>query len=85
MKAFRLLLLVVLAFAVVVAFLVRRRAAETGEDYAAAFESVLADMTRLRTTAGEQLQRAMQDGWLAAARREQEVDEDLAAAGGGAA
>jgi hypothetical protein len=81
MKASRLLLLGVLALIAVIAFLVRQRSDETGEDYAAAARGLMADASRARDEAYSQVQRALQDGRLAALRREDTVEQDLAVAG----
>ena len=81
MKASRLLLLGVLALIAVIAFLVRQRSDETGEDYAAAARGLMADASRARDEAYSQVQRALQDGRLAAFRREDTVEQDLAVAG----
>jgi hypothetical protein len=80
-KASRLLLWGLLGLVAVVAYLVRQRSAETGEDYATAARGLLADASRARDEAYSQVQRAVQDGRLAAVRREETVEQDLAAAG----
>jgi hypothetical protein len=85
MKASRLLLLVVLGLVAVIAYLVRQRSAETGEDYATAARGLMADASRARNEAYAQMQRAVQDGRLAAFRREEAIDQDLVAAGDRAA
>lgn len=81
MRASRLLLLGLLALVAVVAYLVRQRSAETGEDYATAARGLMADASRARNQAYAQVQRAVQDGRLAAFRREEALEQDLAAAG----
>jgi hypothetical protein len=81
MKASRLLFLGLLALFAVIAYLVRQRSDETGEDYATAARGLLADASRARDEACSQVQRAVQDGRLAAFRREEAVEQDLAAAG----
>ena len=81
MKASRLLFLGLLALFAVIAYLVRQRSDETGEDYATAARGLLADASRARDEAYSQVQRAVQDGRLAAFRREEAVEQDLAAAG----
>jgi|NGEPerStandDraft_6_1074524.scaffolds.fasta_scaffold703613_2 hypothetical protein len=81
MKTSRLLLLGLLALAAVVAYLVRQRSAETGEDYATAARGLMTDASRARNEAYAQVQRAVQDGRLAAFRREETLEQDLAAAG----
>lgn len=85
MKASRLLFLGLLALFAVIAYLVRQRSDETGEDYATAARGLLADASRARDEAYSQVQRAVQDGRLAAFRREEAVEQDLAAAGDRAA
>ena len=81
MKASRLFLLGLLALIAIVAYLVRQRSDETGEDYATAARGLVADASRARAEAYSQVQRAVQDGRLAAFRREEAVEQDLAAAG----
>ena len=81
MRVSRLLFLGLLAVVVVLAFLVRQRSAETGEDYATALRGLMADAGGARSEAYAQVQRAVQDGRLAARRREEAVEQDLAAAG----
>jgi hypothetical protein len=81
MKASRLLFLGLLALFAVIAYLVRQRSDETGEDYATAARGLMADASRARDEAYSQVQRAVQDGRLAAFRREEAVEQDLAAAG----
>jgi hypothetical protein len=81
MKASRFLLLGLLALVAVFAYLVRQRSAETGEDYATAARGLMADASRARNEAYAQVQRAVQDGRLAAFRREEALEQDLAAAG----
>lgn len=85
MKASRLLFLGLLALFAVIAYLVRQRSDETGEDYATAARGLMADASRARNEAYSQVQRAVQDGRLAAFRREEAVEQDLAAAGDRAA
>jgi hypothetical protein len=80
-KASRLLLLGLLALVAVLAYLVRQRSAETGEDYAAALRGLMAGASKARNEAYSQVQRAVQDGRLAGLRREEAVEQDLAAAG----
>ena len=85
MKASRLFFLVLLGMLAVLAYLVRQRSAETGEDYATALRGLAADAANARNEAYEQVQRALQDGRLAARSREAAVEQDLAAAGARAA
>ena len=85
MKAARVLMLGLLALLVAVAFLVRRRAAESGEDYSTAFQGLLTDAMNGRNETWSHLQDALQDGRRAAGSREQSFEEDLAGAGVGAA
>jgi len=80
-SAFRLLCLGLLALMAVLAYLVRQRSSESGEDYATALRGLVADASGARDEAYSQVQRALQDGRLAARRREAAVDQDLAAAG----
>jgi hypothetical protein len=68
-----------------VAFLVRRRAAESGEDYSTALQGLLTDAMNGRNEAWGHLQDAMQDGRRAAGDREQAFEDDLASADVGAA
>jgi hypothetical protein len=80
-KVSRLLFWSLFGLVAVVAYLVRQRSAETGEDYATAARGLMADASRARDEAYSQVQRALQDGRLAALRREETVEQDLAAAG----
>jgi len=66
MKAARVLLLGLLVVLVAVAFLVRRRAAESGEDYTTALQGLLTDAVNGRNEAWGHLQDALQDGRRAA-------------------
>jgi hypothetical protein len=84
-KASRLLFWGLLGLVAVVAYLVRQRSDQTGEDYGTAARGLMADACRARDEACSQLQRALQDGRLAAVRREEAVEHDLAAAGDRAA
>lgn len=81
MKVSRLLFWGLLGLVAVIAYLVRQRSAETGEDYATAARGLVADASRARDEAYSQVRRAVQDGRLAALRREETVEQDLAAAG----
>jgi len=74
----RVLLIVVLAVAVVLAWLVRERSVETGETYAEALRGVLAQLRH--DGVGSRLRSAVQDGRLAARDREEAFDRELAAA-----
>jgi hypothetical protein len=80
-KASRLLFLGLLALVVVLAYLVRQRSSETGEDYPTAVRGLVADATNARNEAYSQAQRALQDGRLAARRRAAAIEQDLVAAG----
>jgi hypothetical protein len=80
-KVSRLLFWGLLGLVAVIAYLVRQRSAETGEDYATAARGLVADASRARDEAYSQVRRAVQDGRLAALRREETVEQDLAAAG----
>jgi hypothetical protein len=80
-KGSRLLFWGLFGLLAAVAYLVRQRSAETGEDYATAARGLAADASRARDEAYSQVQRALQDGRLAALRREETVEQDLAAAG----
>ncbi len=81
MTAVRPLFLGLLALTAVMAYLVRRRSSETGEDYSAALRGLVADASRARNEAYSQVRRAVQDGRLAARHREAVLEQDLAAAG----
>lgn len=81
MKVGRVLLFVVLAAAVVLAWLVRERSAESGESYAEALRSVLKLLRDACGEMGSQAHRAVQNGKLAAQEREEAFDRDLAFAG----
>jgi hypothetical protein len=80
-KASRLLCLGLLVLVAALAYLVRQRSSETGEDYGTALRGLAADASNVRNDAYSQVQRALQDGRLAARRREAAVEQDLAAAG----
>jgi hypothetical protein len=79
-KFSRVLLIVILGVAVVLAWLVRARSVETGESYAEALRGVLAQLRDAGAEAGGQVKAAVQDGRLAARRREEAFDRELAAA-----
>jgi len=80
MRAARCMFWAALAAAALFAFLARRRSMETGEDYAAACRGVLADGLVAWRQTRERAATAVREGLQAARRREQEIDQDLAAA-----
>lgn len=73
-------LFVTLAAATVVAYLVRQRSVDEGENYSDAMRALVGEVTAASKEATEQVRQAVEDGRLAARRREEAVVQDLAAA-----
>jgi hypothetical protein len=80
MKSSRIVLFGVLALVVGLAYVVRQRSVQTGEGYGPAVRRLLAQAARSRSDICEQLRHAAQDGLRAARRREDSLEQDLAAA-----
>lgn len=79
MKACKFLLVIAAALVAVVAYAAWRRSVRTGEPFGVCLEQVVAEWGG--SALYERARQALADGLRAASVREQEVEEDLAAAG----
>ncbi|NLG65263.1 MAG: hypothetical protein GX537_06625 [Actinobacteria bacterium] len=81
MKGLRGFFFVVLLATTVIAYLVRQRSIEEGEDYATAARGLFGEVCAAGKEATMQIRQAIQDGRLAACRCEEAIERDLTVAG----